>query len=111
MHSVTKDLKTAQTMLRHSKPEMTAGTYIQGVPEENLKAWENSVFALVQEESSRQQKRNSLMPVSDLFQLPHWAGIEAKGEKGLLTFRKEMVGPNGLEPLTSTVSILRLLNS
>ena len=107
MHSVTKDLKTAQTMLRHSKPEMTAGTYIQGVPEENLKAWENSVFALVQEESSRLRKRNSLMtlvPVSDLFQQPHWAGIEAKGEKGLLTLRKEVVGPNGLEPLTSTVS-------
>jgi integrase len=35
-----KDVKIAQTLLRHSKPDITAGTYIHSVPEQNLKAQE-----------------------------------------------------------------------
>jgi integrase len=68
-HSTTKDLKVAQTMLRHSKPDITAGTYIHGVPEENLKAREDFMCASMQEGSSSQTARNSLMnarPVSSL---------------------------------------------
>lgn len=41
-----KDVKIAQTLLRHSKPEITAGIYIHGVPEENLKAQEQYMDAL-----------------------------------------------------------------
>jgi len=33
-----KDVKIAQTLLRHSTPDMTAGKYIHSVPEEYLKA-------------------------------------------------------------------------
>lgn len=71
VHSVTKDLKVAQTMLRHSKPDITAGTYIHGVPEENLKAQGKYMLALMQKESSSLTDRNSLMnakPVSDSVQ-------------------------------------------
>jgi len=31
-------VKTLVGKLRHSRPDLTAGTYIHGVPEENLKA-------------------------------------------------------------------------
>ena len=68
VHSVTKDLKVAQTMLRHSKPDITAGTCIHGVPEENLKAQGEFMLALMQEESSSLADRDSLMnakPASD----------------------------------------------
>lgn len=41
-----KDVKIAQTLLRHSKPDITAGIYIHGVPEENLKAQEQYMAAL-----------------------------------------------------------------
>jgi integrase len=71
VHSTTKDLKVAQTMLRHCKPDITAGTYIHGVPEENLKAQEEFMCALTQEGISTQTARNSLMnarPVSSLVQ-------------------------------------------
>lgn len=61
VHSVTKDLKVAQTMLRHSKPDITAGTYIHGVPEENRKAQGKFMLAMMQAESSSQADRNSLM--------------------------------------------------
>ena len=61
VHSVTKDLKVAQTMLRHSKPDITAGTYIHGVPEENLKAQGKYMLALMQEESSSLTDRNCQM--------------------------------------------------
>ena len=71
VHSVTKDLQIAQTMLRHSKPDITAGTYIHGVPEENLKAQGKFMLALMQEERSSQADRESLMnakPASDSVQ-------------------------------------------
>ncbi len=61
VHSVTKDLKVAQTMLRHSKPDITVGTYTHGVPEENLKAQGKFIFALKQKESSSATNRISLM--------------------------------------------------
>lgn len=35
-----KDVKIAQSLLRHSKPDITAAIYIHAVPEENLKAQE-----------------------------------------------------------------------
>jgi integrase len=41
-----KDVKIAQTLLRHSKPDITASLYIHSVPEENLKAQEKYVAAL-----------------------------------------------------------------
>jgi integrase len=71
VHLVTKDLKVAQTMLRHSKPDITAGKYIHGVPEENLRAQREFMHALMQEGSSSQTARNSLVnarPVSSLVQ-------------------------------------------
>lgn len=52
VHSATKDLKVAQTILRRSKPDVTAGTYIHGVPEENLKAKGEFMRALMKEGSS-----------------------------------------------------------
>jgi len=48
-------------MLRHSEPDITAGTYIHGVPEENLKAQGKFMLALMQEGSSSQTGRNFLM--------------------------------------------------
>jgi integrase len=71
VHSFTKDLKVVQTMLRHSKPDITAGTYIHGVPEENLKAQGKFMLALMQKERSSQADRESLMnakPASDSVQ-------------------------------------------
>jgi integrase len=71
VHSVTKDLKVAQTILWHSKPDMTAGTYFRGVPEENLKAQGKFMHALMQEESSSLADRDSLInakPASDSVQ-------------------------------------------
>jgi len=41
-----KDVKIAQTLLRHSKPDLTAQIYVHSVPEENLKAQEKYVAAL-----------------------------------------------------------------
>ena len=45
----------------HSKPDITADTYIHGVPEENLTAQGKFMPALMQEESSSLTDRNSLM--------------------------------------------------
>jgi integrase len=61
VHSVTKDLKVAQTMLRHSKPDITAGTYIHGVPKENLKAQGQYMSAMMKGEDSLQVSLESLM--------------------------------------------------
>jgi hypothetical protein len=71
VHSVTRDLKVAQTMLRHSKSDVAAGTCIYGIPEENLKARGKFTLALMQQESSFLTNRNSLMnakPASDSIQ-------------------------------------------
>lgn len=71
VHSVTKDLKVAQTMLRHSKPDITAGTYIHGVPEENLKAQGQYMSAMMKGENSSQANKDFLMnakPASDAVQ-------------------------------------------
>lgn len=46
VNQTLKDVKIAQSLLRHSKPDITAGIYIHGVPEENLKAQEQYMAAL-----------------------------------------------------------------
>ena len=46
MNNNLKDVKIAQTLLRHSKPDLTAQIYVHSVPEENLKAQEKYVAAL-----------------------------------------------------------------
>lgn len=61
---VTKDVKVVQTLLRHSNPDITVGTYIHGVPEENLKAQEQYMLALMQEERSLTEAK----PASDSLQ-------------------------------------------
>jgi len=71
VHSVTEDVKVAQTMPRQSKPDITATTYIHDVPEEILKAQGIFMLALMQEENSFLADRNSLMntkPASDSVQ-------------------------------------------
>ena len=40
VNNATKDVRVVQTLLRDSSPDITVGTYIHGVPEENLKAQE-----------------------------------------------------------------------
>ena len=68
---VFKDVKVAQTLLRHSKPDTTAGTYIHSVPEENLKVQEQYMVAVMKGERSAQADTESLMnekPASDLLQ-------------------------------------------
>ncbi len=47
--------------LRHSKPDITAGTYIHGVPQDNLIAQELYMAAMMQQESITQRSRDSLM--------------------------------------------------
>ena len=46
MNGHLKDVKIAQTLPRHGKPDTTASDYIQGVPEENLSAQEQGAAAL-----------------------------------------------------------------
>ncbi len=68
---VIKDVKVAQSLLRHGKPDITAGTYIHSVPEENLKAQEQYMVAVMKGERSAQACIESLMnqkPVSDSLQ-------------------------------------------
>lgn len=55
-HSTTNDLKVAQTMLQHGKPDTTAGTCIPGVLQDNLAAQEQYVTAMMQQESTSQQR-------------------------------------------------------
>ena len=47
VNNTTKDVKVVQTLLRHSNPDITVGTYIHCVPEENLKAQESYVAAMM----------------------------------------------------------------
>ena len=68
---VFKDVKVAQTLLRHGKPDITAGTYFHSVPGENLKAQEQYMAAVTKGELSAQADTESLMnekPASDLLQ-------------------------------------------
>jgi integrase len=57
----TKDVKVVQTLLRHSKPDITAGIYIHGVPKENLKAQERYVRAMMKSKRPSQVKAESLL--------------------------------------------------
>ncbi len=61
VNNTTKDVKIAQTLLRHSKPDVTAGIYIHGVPEENLKAQEQYVRAMMKSKPRSQRKASSLL--------------------------------------------------
>jgi len=56
-----KDKKVAQTLLRHSNPDITLGTYIHGVPEENLRAQERYATAMMKGECSPQVSADALM--------------------------------------------------
>jgi integrase len=59
--NATKDVKVVQTLLRHSSPDITVGTYIHAIPEENLKAQGQYMSAMMKEERSSQTARKSLM--------------------------------------------------
>jgi integrase len=61
VNNTTKDVKIAQTMLRHSRPEITAGIYIHSVPEANLKAQEQYVAAMMKGGNSPQANAQDLM--------------------------------------------------
>jgi integrase len=61
VNNATKDVKVVQTLLRHSKPDITVGTYIHGVPGENLKAQGQYMSAMMKEDRSSQTDRKSLM--------------------------------------------------
>ena len=61
VNNATKDVKIVQTLLRHSKPDLAAGTYIHGVPEENLKAQGQYMGAMMKGELPSQVNVESLM--------------------------------------------------
>jgi integrase len=61
VNNATKDVKIVQTLLRHSNPDITVGTYIHGVPEENLKAQEKYMTAIMEGERPPQQNLETLM--------------------------------------------------
>ena len=52
-----KDVKIAQTLLRHSTPDITAGKYIHSVPEENLKAQAQYVALLLAAKPASEAKQ------------------------------------------------------
>jgi integrase len=58
VNKATKDVKVVQTLLRHSSPGITLGTYIHGVPEENLKAQEQYVAAMMKGETPQANVRD-----------------------------------------------------
>jgi len=54
-------------LLRHSNPDLTVGTYIHGVPAENLKAQELYVTAMMKKQTPPQASAEELVkakPVS-----------------------------------------------
>jgi len=61
VNHVTKEVKIAQTLLRHSNPDITVGTYIHGVPEENLKAQGQYMTAIMKGEHPPQANSETLM--------------------------------------------------
>jgi integrase len=61
VNNATKDVKVVQTLLRHSKPEITAGIYIHSVPKENLTAQERYVRAMMKPKGRLQGKAGSLL--------------------------------------------------
>ena len=61
VNNATKDVKVVQTLLRHSNPDITVGTYIHGVPEENLKAQGLYVAAMMKEQTPPQANAVDLM--------------------------------------------------
>ena len=61
VNNTTKDVTVVQTLLRHSKPDITVGTYIHGVPEENLKAQGRYMSAMMKGAHPSQVNVESLM--------------------------------------------------
>ena len=61
VNNATKDVKVVQTLLRHSNPDITVGTYIHGVPEENLKAQGLYVAAMMKGQTPPQANAEELM--------------------------------------------------
>ena len=61
VNNATKDVKVVQSLLRHSKPDITAGTYIHSVPEENLKAQGQYVEAMMKSERPPQTNTETLI--------------------------------------------------
>jgi len=80
VNNTTTDVKIAQTMLRHSRPEITAGIYIHGVPEANLKAQEQYVAAMMKGGNSPQANAQDLMKAK-----PASASIHTVGASGWLS--------------------------
>jgi integrase len=61
VNNATKDVKIVQTLLRHSNPDITVGTYIHGVPEENLKAQGQYMTAMMEGERPSQTDTERMM--------------------------------------------------
>jgi integrase len=61
VNNTTKDVKVVQTLLRHSSPDITVGTYIHGVPKENLKAQELYVTAMIKGQTASQTSAEELV--------------------------------------------------
>jgi integrase len=57
VNTTLKDVKIAQTLLRHSTPDMTAGKYIHSVPEENLKAQAQNMALLLAAKPASEAKQ------------------------------------------------------
>jgi len=71
VNNATKDVKVVHTLLRHSNPDITVGTYIHGAPEANLKAREQYGAAMMKGGNSLQTNLQNLMqakPASDFLQ-------------------------------------------
>ena len=61
INNTTKDVKVVQTLLRQSSPDITVGTYIHGVPEENLTAQELYVTAMIKGQTPPQASVEELV--------------------------------------------------
>jgi len=61
VNNTTKDVKVVQTLLRHSNPDITVGTYIHGIPEENLKAQGQYMTAMMKGDRPPQANTVDLM--------------------------------------------------
>jgi hypothetical protein len=61
VNNATKDVKVVHTLLRHSNPAITVGTYIHSVPEENLKAQGQYMTAIMKGQRMLQSKAEDLV--------------------------------------------------
>jgi integrase len=61
VNNATKDVKVVQTLLRHSNPDITVGTYIHAVPEENLNAQGQYMMAMMKGEHPPQAGTDAMV--------------------------------------------------